>query len=156
MGQKVKYQIISVKRQVIINVGREFFNILGWSGLVLSSMFFITAIILFFKLDIRGVIKDKGGMLEQKQIEEIRAKNIEAAQHRGKVDVFEELEKQAKPKRSNTGSLKIGTAASRAYGNIGQASNNAGTTVLRQSAKAISSDFIIEKNIVFVNTKEVI
>ena len=123
---------------------------------VLAGGFLITSIILYFRLDIRKVIKNTGGALEQKQIEEIRAKNMGDAEHRGKVNVFEELEKRAKPKRSNTASLRVGTTGSSGSMAASRPAVTAGTTILQQSAKVVNPDFIIEKNIVFVNTNEVI
>ena len=127
---------------------------------ILSGALLITSIILFFKLNIPAVVKDSGGALEQKQIEEIRAKNMGAAHQRGKVNVFEELEKRAKPRRGNTSSLKMGTTAGDAEqsGRVKarQVVTNSDTTILQKSPKTMTPDFIIEKDIVFVSTSEVI
>jgi hypothetical protein len=126
-------------------------------GYIVAGVFLIVSAVLFFSFDIRGVLKDKGGMLEQKQIEEIRAKNAGAAKYRGKVNVFEDLEKRAKPKRSNSGSLRIGTTGGSSAGiSAPAASTESATTLLEQPAKAVNPNFIIERNIMFVSTSEVI
>lgn len=125
---------------------------------IISGAFLITSIILFITLHIKDVIKDLNGSLEQKQIEEIRLKNNSASKLRGKVNVFEELEKKAKPRRSNTASIKLGdSTGERAVQNqVIPNSLNPGTTLFKKSAKAVNSNFIIEKNLIFVSTNEVI
>ncbi|MDR1027939.1 MAG: hypothetical protein LBL63_00785 [Clostridiales Family XIII bacterium] len=125
---------------------------------ILAGVFLLTSVLLFFRLDIRRVIKDKGGALEQRQIEEIRAKRAGAGSLRGKVNVFEELEKKAKPKRADTARLQVGTSTGGSVGNTKAPpiAANPGTTILEQSSKALNPNFIIEKNIVFVNTNEVV
>jgi hypothetical protein len=136
--------------------------ILSIVSYILAGLLLVTTAILFFKLNIPAVIRDKGGSLEQKQIEEIRAKSMGAAQHRGKVNVFEELEKRAKPRSSDTSSLKVGTTGESAlgFGTVRprkvETVAETGTTLLPQAAKAANPDFVIEKNIVFVSTSEVI
>lgn len=119
---------------------------------VFALIFLILSIVLFFKFKIPQLVKYNTGSLEQKQIEEIRKNSSAAASQRGKVNVFEELEKKAKVKKNNTHSLNVGPTT----GFSTQPSNDTGTSVLSSGSKSVNPDFIIEKNIMFVSTNEVI
>ena len=88
---------------------------------------------------------------ELKQIEEIRRNNSAAANQRGKVNVFEELEKKAKVKKVNTHSLNVGPTT----GFPAHTGGNEGTSVLRSGPAVSHPGFVIEKNIMFVSTNEV-
>ena len=124
--------------------------ILGIVFAVLAGGFLIASIIMFFSFNIPALRRDMSGVLEQKQIEEIR-RTTEEERRRGKVNVFEELEKKAKVKKNNTHSLNVQTTTTpRSMG------DDVGTSVLRKSPKAVNPNFIIEKNIMFVSTNEVI
>lgn len=106
---------------------------------------------MFFGFNIPALRKDMSGSLEQKQIEEIRKNSSAAANQRGKVNVFEDLEKKAKVKKNNTHSLNVGPTT----GFPTHPSNDTGTSVLSSGPKSVNPDFIIEKNIIFVSTNEV-
>ncbi len=124
--------------------------IIGIVCTVIASAFLIATIAMFFGFNISALRKDMSGALEQKQIEEIRKNSSAVASQRGKVNVFEELEKKAKVKK-NTHSLNVGSKT----GFPTQSSNDTGTTVLNSGTKSVNPDFIIEKNIMFVSTNEV-
>ncbi len=126
--------------------------ILGIVSAAIAVCFLIATIAMFFAFDIPALRKDMSGALEQKQIEEIRRNSSKAASQRGKVNVFEELEKKAKVKKANTHSLNVGPTT----GFNKNSGNDAGTSVLRNTGKISNPDFIIEKNIMFVSTDEVI
>lgn len=125
---------------------------------VLAVTFLITSVTMFFKFDVRTLWKDSRGTLQRKQIEEIRSKNSSAAGRKGKVNVFEDLEKNAKLKKGNTQSLKSNPASQQmaASSQTQSTGYDSGTMVLQNSSKAVNPDFIIEKNIMFVSTSEVI
>ena len=125
---------------------------------VLAVTFLITSVTMFFKFDVRTLWKDSRGTLQRKQIEEIRSKNSSAAGRKGKVNVFEDLEKNAKLKKGNTQSLKSNPANQQmaASSQTQSTGYDSGTMVLQNSSKAVNPDFIIEKNIMFVSTSEVI
>lgn len=125
--------------------------IIGIVCAVLAGGFLIATIAMFFGFNIPALRKDMSGSLEQKQIEEIRKNSSAAANQRGKVNVFEELEKKAKVKKNNTHSLNVGPTT----GFPTQPSSDTGTSVLSSSSKSVNPDFIIEKNIMFVSTNEV-
>lgn len=125
--------------------------IIGIVFAVLAGGFLIATIAMFFGFNIPALRKDMSGSLEQKQIEEIRKNSSAAASNRGKVNVFEELEKKAKVKKNNTHSLNVGTTT----GSSGQLSADTGTSVLSSSVKPVNPNFIIEKNIMYVSTNEV-
>lgn len=118
---------------------------------VLGGGFLIATVVMFFAFNIPELRRDMSGALEQKQIEEIRRNSSMAANQRGKINVFEELEKKAKVKKNNTHSLNVGptTGFSKRFG------GESGTSLLRGGAKAVDPNFIIEKNIMFVSTDEV-
>lgn len=125
--------------------------ILAITFLALTVVMLIVTAILFFVFNIPTLVKDSSGKLEQKHVEEIRKKNFASAQQKGKVNVFEELEKKAKVK--NTGNLH---AASEKFASPAvNSANDAGTSVLTTPVNR-NKDFIIEKNIIFVSTYEVI
>lgn len=125
--------------------------IIGIVCAVLAGGFLIATIAMFFGFNIPALRKDMSGSLEQKQIEEIRKNSSAAASQRGKVNVFEELEKKAKVKKNNTHSLNVGPTT----GFPTQPSSDTGTSVLSSGSKSVNPDFIIEKNIMFVSTSEV-
>ncbi len=116
---------------------------------VLAAGSLAASIAMFIGFRIPTLWRDASGTLEQKQIEEIRQKSSEAASHRNKVNVFEELEKRAKVKKPNTHSLNVGPTT-------GLNRKEAGTSLLRKSAASGNPEFVIEKNIMFVSTDEVI
>lgn len=130
----------------------EVLNIIGILCGVVAVCFLITTVAMFFGFNIPDLFKNKNGMLEQRQIEEIRVKSSEAASHRGKVNVFEELEKKAKVRRNNTQSIVVGPTTSPSK----KAAMDTGTRVLSQQTAPSNLDFVIEKNIMFVSTNEVI
>ena len=125
--------------------------IIGIVCAVLAGGFLIATIAMFFGFNIPALRKDMSGSLEQKQIEEIRKNSSAFASQRGKVNVFEELEKKAKVKKNNTHSLNVGPTT----GFPTQPSSDTGTSVLSSGSKSVNPDFIIEKNIMFVSTNEV-
>ncbi len=125
--------------------------IIGIVCAVLAGGFLIATIAMFFGFNIPALRKDMSGSLEQKQIEEIRKNSSAAASQRGKVNVFEELEKKAKVKKNNTHSLNVGPTT----GFPTQPSSDTGTSVLSSGSKSVNPEFIIEKNIMFVSTNEV-
>lgn len=122
---------------------------------VLAGGFLIATVAMFFGFNVPTLWKDLNGAMAQQRIEEIRQQSNDAVIHRGKVNVFEELEKKAKVKKANTYSLNVSTTTS-GLANSGLNSLDPGTSVLQGGAKAINPDFIIEKDIMFVSTNEVI
>ena len=124
--------------------------ILGIIFAVLAGALLITTIVMFFGFNIPALRKDISGALEQKQIEDIR-KGSSSAGRRSGVNVFEELEKKAKVK-TNTGSLNIGQTMERDR----KSNSDSGTSVLRKNKKPVNPNFIVEKDIVFVSTDEII
>lgn len=121
---------------------------------VLAVGFLVTAVTMFFGYKIPSLWKELNGDMAQKRIEEIRQQSNDAAVLRGKVNVFEELEKKAKVKKTNTFSLNVSTTSGLKNNSVD--TSNPGTSVLQESAKVINPDFIIEKDIMFVSTNEVI
>ena len=119
---------------------------------VLAVVFLIATIAMFFGFNIPALRKDMSGSLEKKQIEEIRKNSTEQNKQRGKVNVFEELEKKAKPKKANTHSLNVGPTTG--FGKKSGADE--GTSVLNNNVRAANPNFVIDKNIMYVSTNEVI
>ena len=87
----------------------EYIDIIIYAAFILSGLALIAAVILFFTLNIPGVIRDMRGSLEKRHIEEIRSKNTTAAQRSSAVNVFEEMQQKASQtgrgfsRRSRTG-----------------------------------------------------
>lgn len=130
----------------------NYYDIIIIASLVLCCIFLILSVVLFFKFRIPAVVRNLRGTLEQKQIEKIRDKSSDGANRRGSVNVFEELEQRAKPRINNTQRIKLQTTTD----SLKDKDEAAGTTVLTKPAKAINKDFIIEKNIIFVSTNEIL
>ena len=125
----------------------------------LAAVGMFVSVILFAKFQIPTLIKDSKGVLEQKQIAEIRANSNNAAKQKNKVNVFEELEKKAKPKRSNTQSLNVRTSDSTDFSTyIGRRKSHGdfGTTVLKRPAQQSVPGFVMQKDLTFVCTSEVL
>lgn len=116
---------------------------------VLAGASLVASVAMFFVFKVPTLWKDWNGTLEQKQIEEIRQKSSAAASNRSKVNVFEELEKKAKVKKPNTHSLNVGPTTAP------NQKENAGTSLLQNNG-VVNPDFVVEKNIMFVSTDEVI
>lgn len=123
--------------------------IVGIICAVFALGFLIATVAMFFGFNIRTLRKDLSGSLEQNQLEEIRKNSNAATNQRNRVNVFEELEKKAKVKKANTHSLNVGPTTH------SHLSSDTGTSVLRKNTKQVNSGFIIEKNIMFVSTNEV-
>ncbi len=128
---------------------------LGIVSVILAVCFFITSVTMFIAYKIPTLWKDSHGTLEQKQIDEIRAMRRNNADSRNKINVFEDLERKAKPRKTPSQSIRIKTLTDENGGNQTSV-NKSETVVLKNKAKAINSDFIIEKDITFVCTNEVI
>ena len=123
---------------------------------VLAVLFLVATIVLFFVFRIPALWKDVSGSLEREQIADIRAKNTNASRQKGKVNVFEDLEKKAKVRKGNTQSLNISSTSEIFAASRPQPAETGGTTVLSNSGAIINPDFKIEKNIMYVSTSEVI
>lgn len=117
----------------------------------LGGICLVAAVVMFFNFRIPMLIKDMRGSLEKKQIGEIRNKNAMSQHQRNKINVFEELEKNAKVKKPQE-SIRLRSRATA----VEQTREESGTSVLVQPARQVNPNFIIEKNIVFVSTNEVI
>ena len=127
---------------------------LGIISVVLAVGFFVTSLIIFIAFKIPTLWKESRGTLEREQINEIRAMRSNNANRRSGINVFEELEKQAKPRKTGAQSIKLSTTADDIT--LEKENDSNGTVVLKKTAKAISPNFIIEKDITFVSTYEVI
>lgn len=131
--------------------------VISIASYVIAGSAFLSAMVMFFVFKIPKIIKDSSGSLEQQQIEEIRLKNFKESRNRSKVNVFEDLEKRAKLSNKTSGiSLKTKTGEELNQPISLNHTSDPDTTVLQGSVKAVNPDFIIEKNIIFVSTSEVI
>ncbi len=131
---------------------------------ILAAVSFCTAIFIFFKFRIVEVIQDLNGTIARRQIEIMRERN-EHAKNYGAGLLDAELGKTGKTGRTGlTGRTgRTGKTVPKSSGPItisslqNQSASTGwvqnGTTVL-QSNKIINSDFVIIKNIVFINTSE--
>lgn len=152
---------------------------------ILSIVFFsltgvglITSLIIFFKFRISEVIQDLNGTLAQKQIEQMRERALNENKRQFGEDILESGFSET-GNTSSTGktgrSRRVGqTGTTQSDNPIGVSTNvengfklgslqnqlqvgNAqkGTTVL-QSNKVINPNFVMIKNIVYINTSEFI
>ena len=127
-------------------------NMIGMFCAIGAAVCFVASVVMFFTFRVPDLWADRSGSFERRQIEEIRQRNSATSSQRRRMNVFEELEKKAKVKKPNTHSLNVGTSS----GFPSRPAANPGTTALGRSAKAANPDFIIEKNIMFVSTSEVL
>lgn len=146
----------------------------------LAAIDLIVSIILFFRLRIKEVIQDLNGTLTQKQIEEMRKRSGNGEHNNYGQDILEgglndtgSLAKTGMTGRNKAGRLGktgfTGNASSNSKAQemaqnlqIGSLNNqlnmgnaDVGTTVL-QNKREINSDFVLVKNIVYINTSEFI
>lgn len=138
----------------------EMFYIFGIVFLILTVGFLIASISVFIGCHVSVLWKEINGTLKMQQIAEIR--NVSRTAARSRINVFEDLEKKAKIKKGYTGSLTNQSASlapkmqeTPANPVPVQTASDPGTTVLQSNAP-VNSSFIIEKNIMFVSTREVI
>lgn len=155
-------------------------RILTYVFFTLAAISLITSIILFFKLRIKEVIQDLNGTLTQKQVEEMR-KRSGSDQHKNYgQDILEgglndtgSLGKTGMTGKNKTGksgrtgltgrgmekSASVEAAKNLQVGSLSNQLNtqgaSAGTTVL-QNNREINSNFVLVKNIVYINTSEFI
>lgn len=155
-------------------------RILTYVFFTLAAISLITSIILFFKLRIKEVIQDLNGTLTQKQVEEMR-KRSGSDQHKNYgQDILEgglndtgSLGKTGMTGKNKTGksgrtgltgrgmekSASMEAAKNLQVGSLNNQLNtqgaSAGTTVL-QNNREINSNFVLVKNIVYINTSEFI
>ncbi len=125
--------------------------ILGIMFAALALGCLIASVAMFFGFHIPELWKDRSGVLEQKQIEEIRYKNTNEARQKGKINVFEDLEKRAKLRKGNTqGSFTMQTEKKKE-----SKASDGGTSLLNKAQYTFNPNFVIEKDITFVSTDEV-
>ena len=123
--------------------------------IALAAISLITSIILFFKLRIKEVIQDLNGTLTQKQVEEMR-KRSGSDQHKNYgQDILE-------GGLNDTGSLgktgmtgKNKTGKSGRTGLTGRVMEKSASMEAAKNAK-FNSNFVLVKNIVYINTSEFI
>lgn len=138
---------------------------------------FLTSVFIFFKLRIVEVIQDLTGKLTEKQIKQMRERNEREIHKNFGQDILEsglgEMENPATSGKKNkatrlgeTGKISNKTADESILTGVGfqmgslqnqlQVGNiQNGTTVL-QSNREIDKDFVLIKNIVYINTTEFI
>lgn len=143
-------------------------KILTWVFYAMAAFGVMLSVFLFFRLRIKEVIQDLNGTLSKEQIERMREKNMK---NKG-GDVAQELFDKG---LGDTGN--IGKATARKSGQIGETRQRTstdsgfllgslqnqtqagdsqnGTTVLKTNTGG-SEDFVIVKNIVYINTAEFI
>lgn len=150
--------------------------IVGLICAVIAGAFLAASAIMFFAFDILSLRKDMSvnGSLEQKQIEEIRKNSSDAISRRNKANVFEQMEKTAKPKKLNTHSLNVGpTTGFMATPTDGEgtvvlnepgtdegtvvlaAGYDEGTVVLSENAPDAGAGFTVEKDVISVSSNDV-
>lgn len=123
----------------------EFYSLLAVICYIMSGVFLVASIAMFFGFSVPKIWKNKSGELGKKQIEDMKKDKYAKDEY----NVFEELEKKAKPRKGDTQNIKVNTTSD------GSASDlNENTSLLQQSSKAVNPNFIIEKNIIFVSTTE--
>jgi hypothetical protein len=79
-------------------------------GYFLSGVFFVAAIILFFKMNIRAIIGDLTGITAARQIQEIRERNLMTGHQRYKPAAFQ-LERGTWGATGNRTGRKVGKTA---------------------------------------------
>ena len=111
-------------------------RILTYVFFTLAAISLITSIILFFKLHIKEVIQDLNGTLTQKQVEEMR-KRSGSHQH----------------KNYGQDILEGGLNDTGSFGKTGM--EKSASMEAAKNAK-FNSNFVLVKNIVYINTSEFI
>jgi hypothetical protein len=150
--------------------------VVGLICAVIAGAFLAASAIMFFAFDILTVRKSMGvnGSLAQKQIEEIRKNSSDAISRKNKANIFEQLEKTAKPKKFNTHSLNVGPTtgftvppsdsegtvvlneAGTDEGTVVLAGGyDEGTVVLNENNPSLNADFTVEKDVVSVSSNDV-
>lgn len=109
-------------------------KILTYAFFSLTGIGLITSIIIFFKLRIVEVIQDLNGTLTQKQVEEMRKRSSNEEYKNFGQDILE----SGLGETGKTGRGKL---------------TKHGNTVL-PSDRGNDSDFVLMKNIVYINTSE--
>lgn len=125
----------------------EILFIIGIILAVIAGAFLVTTVIMFFKFSVPSLRRDVKGVLEKRQLEEIRENGRMGTRHKESAEVFIALEKKAKlnktPNRMNYALKPMPT-------------QSVETSVLNKGGGAITPNFIVEKNIIFVSTSDVL
>lgn len=130
-------------------------RILTYVFFTLAAISLITSIILFFKLRIKEVIQDLNGTLTQKQVEEMR-KRSGSDQHKNYgQDILEGglNDTGSLGKTGMTGKNKTGKSVR--TGLTGRVMEKSASMEVAKNAK-FNSNFVLVKNIVYINTSEFI
>lgn len=139
----------------------DVFKILYIICFILAAVSFCAAMFIFFKFRIVEVIQDLNGTIARRQIELMRERNENAKNYgaglldaefgnTGKTGLTGRTGRMGKTAPKNSGPITISSLQNQTASS-GSVQN--GTTVL-QSNRIINSDFVIIKNIVFINTSE--
>ncbi len=126
----------------------DFYNYLAIICYIMCGVFLVASIAMFFGFSIPKIWKNKSGELGKKQIEDMKKDKYAKDEY----NVFEALEKKAKPRKGDTQNIKVNTTTS----TMSKTASSEGTTLLQQSSKVINPTFVIEKNIIFVSTTEIL
>ena len=130
-------------------------RILTYVFFTLAAISLITSIILFFKLRIKEVIQDLNGTLTQKQVEEMR-KRSGSHQHKNYGQDILEGELNDTGSLGKTGMTgKNKTGKSGRTGLTGRGMEKSASMEVAKNAK-FNSNFVLVKNIVYINTSEFI
>lgn len=158
----------------------EILKILSWILFSLTAVGVVVSIVIFIKYRILEVIQDLNGTLAQKQIQAMRERNLNENKAKFGQDILESGLTEANLKSgalnatgrmNGTGRIrKTSQAEGIARAQVSSEINNKivenkyqnssmtqnGKTVKLQRNRVINSDFVIVKNIVYINTSEYI
>lgn len=146
------------------------YNLISIVAFVLSAVFLIISIVLFFKLNIRKVVGDLSGRNVRKSIEMMK-KNTQkqddtnmytenAISYRKISEVTQETyttEKITEPLKNNneTATTVLGNNENKGTTVLGADVNNGTTVLTSYQLLPPSEQFIVEKEITFIHTNEV-
>lgn len=149
-------------------------KILTWVFYIMAALGAVVSIFIFFKLRIREVIQDLNGTLAQKQIEQMRERTMKNDGGNVAQELFDKglgdtgntgntgnINKRKAAKLTQTGNMNENKSVDTGFRlgslqnqmQMGNAQN--GTTVLRSNTSN-DSEFVMVKNIVYINTSEFI
>lgn len=160
----------------------EILKILSWILFSLTAVGIVVSIVIFVKYRILEVVQDLNGTLAQKQIQAMRERNLNENKAKFGQEILESglTEANLRTGALNATGRMTGTGRIRKTGQIegieqshmssqiGNSNKTAeneyqissiapnGKTVKLQRNRVINSDFVIVKNIIYINTSEYI
>ena len=134
-------------------------NIIGIICAVFAAAFLLAAIVVVFSLNIKEAIREYSGSGKSEQLAAIKKESGRGNRQNIKANIYEELEKSNAKPNGTTGKNDRRDFSASVTSNVpvvSQSIKESDTVLLNKNINALNPDFVIDKDIKFVCTDEVL